>query len=424
MRYLIYEPDAIDAIHRDLAKIDKKDAAPWRRCPTQESAAQVVRSRYPDAMPGPYETADDGKRTPVLLVWEMARAMADGQPPVLIVEPEPEHHADEKQLKRYRKGDRSAAPFDQAIWTRGVVLEPAHVLYEREAKARFTGFIGEIDTKVRVGTARDGRSGLWFEVAGYGPFSVAVREDHEIVLRRRDDPGAVTMPNSVTIPLKLAGELGIFEKLRQVGYQIADTPSEESSDEVAVREDEAAKKLRDQATVAPEIEPPFHQLFRRTDLAPNVDYVRRYRPGDDDTMRVLVAAEADYKARGLTFDAYMGKKNASGSALLDWYANGEAPEPRPGMVALFHPQYHKRDWEKTANVLTAMAKALERWIWVCECEESRWVMAMVGDPPPSDGEDADGHPAWERHVRYSDRGSDQYIAAIAPSGEWKMLGLS
>lgn len=423
MRYLIYEPDAIDAVNHDLAKLTKKDAAPWRRCPTEESAAQVVRSRYPDAMPGPYETADDGKRTPVLLVWEMARAMADGQPPVLIVEPEPEVHADEKQLKRYRKGDRTAAPFSQAIWTRGVVPEPAQVIYEREAQARFTGFIGEIDTKVRVGVARDGRSGLWFEVAGYGPFSVAVREDHEIVLRRRDDPGSVTMPNSVTLPLKVAGELGIFEKLRELGYSIADTPGEDDK-AVAVREEASAKEHREQVET-PEIEAPFHQLFRRTDLTPNVDYVRRYRSSeDDDTMRILKAAEEDYRARGLTFDAFMGKKNASGIALLDWYANGDPPEPRPGMVALFHPQFHKRDWEKTADTLTAMARALERWIWVCECEESRWIMAMVGDPPPGDGEDADGHPAWERHVRYSDRGSDQYIGVISPSGEWRCLGVS
>jgi hypothetical protein len=192
MRYLIYEPEALASIEPDKFVVRKKSGMPpWRRCPTEETAAAVIRGRYPDAMPGPYETtADNGERFPVLLIWETAKDLIDEKLPVLMIEPVADVAADTKQLKRYRKGDRSAAPFNQAVWTRGVVPEPVIVHAERQAKARFTGFIGELDTTMRVGRTADGRSGFWFEVAGHGPFSVAAPLGSSIHLADANEGGA------------------------------------------------------------------------------------------------------------------------------------------------------------------------------------------------------------------------------------------
>jgi hypothetical protein len=167
--------------------------------------------------------------------------------------------------------------------------------------------------------------------------------------------------------------------------------------------------------------PPFHKLFRDPALKANVDYRRVYESdAKDDTRRILDAAVADSKAQGITFDEYLGVEpgHGYGSEILNWYANGpKPPKDRTGLVAMLHPQFHRRGWEGIAETATQMAKELKRWIWIVEAEGSRWYLFMVGDAP---GEDTDGEKTWKKHVR----SGDQYIAVIDPKGEWRMLGCS
>ncbi len=168
--------------------------------------------------------------------------------------------------------------------------------------------------------------------------------------------------------------------------------------------------------------PPFHALFRDKSLKANADYRRVCDKDDakDDTRLILDAAVADATARSLSFDQYVGAEpgRGYGSEILDWYANGpKAPRDRSGLVAMLHPQFHKRGWDGIAETATQLAKELQRWIWLCEAEGSRWYLFMVGDAP---GDDAAGEKVWKRHVR----SGDQYIAVIDPNGDWQMLGAS
>lgn len=167
--------------------------------------------------------------------------------------------------------------------------------------------------------------------------------------------------------------------------------------------------------------PPFHDLFRRTDLAANTDYRMRYddeaTPKVYDLENVLRAAEDDCEQRGLTWDQYTGtvpKDYTTGDSPERWYANGaKMPRDRPGLIAVFHPQYHRRGWQGISETITDTAKALQRWVWVCEAAESRWIVAMVGEEPGTDA-------VWRKYTRPS----DQLIIVVNPYGEWKMLGCS
>jgi len=170
-------------------------------------------------------------------------------------------------------------------------------------------------------------------------------------------------------------------------------------------------------------QPPFHALFTSPKLAEvNLDYRRRYIPNQpqeqDHLYQILTAAEEDMKARGLTIEAYVeGRPGCTGGAIVDWYANGaKIPRDRKGLVAMLHPQFHKRGWGGIIQTVETMAKELRRWVWVVEAEESRWYLIMVGDAPT----DADNCPVWRAHVRVG----DQFIAVMSPKGEWRMLGCS
>lgn len=163
---------------------------------------------------------------------------------------------------------------------------------------------------------------------------------------------------------------------------------------------------------------PFHKLFVDKALLANVDYRCLYKR--DDLRNILEAAEADMKARSIQIDEYVEAKKpgyGNGGRILDWYANGPTiPKDRPGLIAMLHPQFHKRGWDEIAETAEQIAKELKRWIWVVEAEASRWHLIMIGDAPTNEG----GCPEWKKHVR----GGDQYIAVINPKGEWKVLGAS
>lgn len=162
--------------------------------------------------------------------------------------------------------------------------------------------------------------------------------------------------------------------------------------------------------------PPFHALFRDPVLDRyNREFIRYNGADFDGTRDILGRAQEDASSQGITFDQYMGEAEGEGqgSEILNWYSNGPAPAPRVGMMALFHPQAHKRNWDAVYDVASSIAKACRRWAWIVECDGSRWVMVLLG-----------GDPSVEGAMEASSSPGDQYIAVISPAGEFKMVGAS
>lgn len=357
MRYLISkivespQGNEFKNFNEEMASIERNA---WRRCPSEESAVAAIRAEYPDAMPGPYELQGfGGRKLPAVLVWKTARDMGTDQLPVFTVLPVPENRDDERQLKDYARGKKKGVPFSQEIWTKGVVPEPAIVGVERQGLGRFIGFIGEVAATVRTGQDKQGRHGLWFHVEGYGPFSVVLPE------------GAVLF-------------------------------------------DEHATKY-DKPEGAPDA--PFHKIFG-ADITPNraLSYAT-----SEDLEAILGRAEFDAKQYAGGFAEYMGElpDGARGSELMRWYGNGPPPAPREGMIAMLHPQIHKRAWTPILDAAAKVALYTDRVIWIVECEGSHWYMLMVGDRHEVEG-------AWDRHVRTR----DQFIGTMDADRGIHVLGTS
>lgn len=110
----------------------------------------------------------------------------------------------------------------------------------------------------------------------------------------------------------------------------------------------------------------------------------------------------------LEFAETAGATNAD---VRQWYANGLTYRDRPGVLASFHPLIHKREgeWPRIHEMAAALAKDLERWIWLT-LGEDRWVRIITG-PDPTDAVNG----------RYQ---NDQYITAFSPAGEERFIGCS
>jgi len=190
---------------------------------------------------------------------------------------------------------------------------------------------------------------------------------------------------------------------------------------------ELVDELRRALSIVDSSTAPFHELFTMpTDvIAANRDF--RRDGSTERTVQILRAATARCKERGFTFDEYVGEENAGGSHILRWYGNGaDAPEDRPGLVAMLHPQYHKRGWVSVWEIMTELARKLNRWVWCVQAGYSRWVLLMIGDSHEhdegceSESTSCGGCASWEAHVR----SDDQFIATMSPAGEWRVLGMS
>jgi hypothetical protein len=108
-----------------------------------------------------------------------------------------------------------------------------------------------------------------------------------------------------------------------------------------------------------------------------------------------------------------------------WYANGPECQDRPGVLATFHPVVHKRDdgWKWIIETAIALAKELERWIWVT-IGEDRWVRIMLGTDPTKErrrGEDDDETSPLFVNGEYQ---NDQYITTFSPTGDEHFVGCS
>lgn len=161
---------------------------------------------------------------------------------------------------------------------------------------------------------------------------------------------------------------------------------------------------------------PFHRLFTDPALAA---INRTFTIGHDDLRPLLQHVEtlADRRmpGRDAWFDAFMGdttEYGASASSLLAWWSNGPAPAPRRGMLAMYHPQVHKRFWSRIYREARRMAQALERWVWIVEANETRWMMLLLGDAPDDEQGQTDT------------TGGDQYLACFAPDGTFHFVGCS
>lgn len=106
-----------------------------------------------------------------------------------------------------------------------------------------------------------------------------------------------------------------------------------------------------------------------------------------------------------------------------WYANGPTCEDRPNVLASYHPVIHKRDdaWKQIVETAIALAKDLNRWIWLT-LGEDRWVRILAGHMPhdPAWAERTSG-PLFNAAGEYQ---NDQYITCFAPDGREFFVGCS
>ncbi len=111
--------------------------------------------------------------------------------------------------------------------------------------------------------------------------------------------------------------------------------------------------------------------------------------------------------------------DATNADIRLWYANGPLCADRPGVISSFHPMLHKQPgvFAWICDRGQALAKFLERWVWVT-IGEDRWVRIMVGPSP--DDEDARPHPLYV-DGKYQ---NDQYITTFSPNGEERFVGAS
>lgn len=107
-----------------------------------------------------------------------------------------------------------------------------------------------------------------------------------------------------------------------------------------------------------------------------------------------------------------------------WYANGADCQDRPGVLATFHPVIHKREdgWKWIIETAIALAKELERWIWVT-LGEDRWVRIMLGDDPRKERRHGDDDKTSPLFVD-GEYQNDQYITTFSPTGEEHFVGCS